>query len=85
MLSIEAATPESGLAIARALSSFYAQLDIDEEGRCFVTVELGNDLRSLEVFAALGTFLKTRIPETAKSMTVSVDGRAHRLPHRADF
>jgi hypothetical protein len=72
------------LALSQALSSFYSELEIDDEGRCFVSVELGNDRRALEVFAALDEFLKTRIPETAKSMTVSADGRDHRLPRRSD-
>jgi hypothetical protein len=83
MLLIEAASPESGLALCRALSSFHAQLDTDEEGRCFVRVELGNDRRSLEVFAALDVFVKTRVTETAKSMTVSVD--EHLLPRKTDI
>ena len=78
MLSIEAATQESGLALFRALSAFCLELD-DGQGRCFVSVELGTDRRALEVFDSLEAFMKTRAVGEAVSMTVSVEGHDYRL------
>jgi hypothetical protein len=48
-------------------------------GRCFVSVEHGNDRRSLDVFATIDEFLRARTPDTAVSMTVSVDGHDYGL------
>jgi hypothetical protein len=47
MLTIRAATQESGLALSRALATFYPELELDDgEGRCLVSVELDEFLRS---------------------------------------
>lgn len=78
-LSIEAATPDSGWAMSRALVDFYPEVEIDEQGRCFLTVELGNDQRAVEVFAQLDEFLKARMFEPAVSMTVTAQGYDYRL------
>lgn len=79
-LTIEAASPESGWALTRALADFYPELELDDgEGRCLVTVDLGNDRRSLEVFDSLDMFLKARSQELAVSMIVSVGGQDYRL------
>jgi hypothetical protein len=48
-------------------------------GRCFVSVELGNERRALDVFATIDEFLRARTPDTAVSMTVSVDGHDYGL------
>lgn len=73
-LVIEAATQASGLAISRALDAFHPELEIDDgAGRCLVTVRIGDARRASDVFATLAEFLKTRLPDTAKSMTLTVD------------
>ena len=79
-LTIEAATQESGAAMTRALAAFCPELELDDgDGHCLVTIALGNDQRTLEVFDALDVFLKARAAESAMSMTVCVDGRDYRL------
>jgi len=80
-LVIEAATQTSGLAISRALDVFYPELEIDDgAGRCLVTVRIGDAKRADDVFATLAEFLKTRLPDTAKSMTLTLDGADHQMP-----
>jgi hypothetical protein len=71
-LSIEAATPESGLSLFNALSSFRPWLEFDgDEDRCVVSVQLGSDGRTVEVLATLGEFLQARPVGTPVTLTVT--------------
>ena len=80
-LVIEAATQTSGLAISRALDAFHPELEIDDgAGRCLVTVQIRDASRASDVFATLAEFLKTRLPDTAKSMTLTVEGGDSQIP-----
>ena len=48
-ITLEAATPKSGRALYRALSSFFPEFDTDDEGKCFVSVSVGSQKETLEV------------------------------------
>ena len=75
MLTIEAATPASGRALCEALSTFQPELETDEEGRCFVSVLLGDDGHAREVFDAILQFTVDR-GETPASSVISVVGES---------
>ena len=49
MITLEAATPQSGRALYSALSPFDPELDTDDEGKCFVSVSVGSVREMLEV------------------------------------
>ena len=49
MITLEAATPQSGRALYSALSPFDPELDTDYEGKCFVSVSVGSVREMLEV------------------------------------
>ena len=48
-ITLEAATPKSGRALYRALSSFFPEFDTDDEGKCFVSVSVSSQKETLEV------------------------------------
>jgi hypothetical protein len=74
MLTIRAATRESGLALYNTLQEFHPELDIDEAGECFVTVDLGSDRRVLDVFDTIQEHLADRAAGVGvDSMTVALD------------
>jgi hypothetical protein len=74
MLTIKAATRDSGLALYNALQEFYPELDIDEAGECFVTVGLGSDRRVLDVFETIQGHLADRAAGAGvHSMSVALD------------
>ena len=79
LLTIKAASLDSGLSLHSALRQFHPELDADETGDCIVRVELGNDKRTLEVFAAIDDFVAGRASRSAaRSMSVASDERAGR-------
>jgi hypothetical protein len=49
MITLEAATPESGRALYSALSPFHPEFDTDAEGKCFVSVSITSQKETLEV------------------------------------
>ena len=49
MITLEAATPESGRALYSALSPFDPELGTDDEGKCFVSVSVSTQTETLEV------------------------------------
>jgi hypothetical protein len=53
MITLEAATPESGRALYGALSSFHPNFDVDAEGTCFVSVSFGSEKEMLEVVGTI--------------------------------
>ena len=48
-ITLEAATPKSGRALYRALSSFFPEFDTDDGGKCFVSVPVTSQKETLEV------------------------------------
>jgi hypothetical protein len=49
MITLEAATPESGRALYSVLPPFDPELDTDDEGKCFVPVPVSSQRQTLEV------------------------------------
>jgi hypothetical protein len=49
MITLEAATPESGRALYSALSPFDPEFDTDDEGKCSVLVSVSSQAETLEV------------------------------------
>jgi hypothetical protein len=49
MITLEAATPESGRALYSALSPFHPEFDTDDEGKCFVSVSMSSQKETPEV------------------------------------
>jgi hypothetical protein len=49
MITLEAATPKSGRALYRALSSFFPEFETDGEGKCFVSVSVSGQKDTLDV------------------------------------
>jgi hypothetical protein len=73
LLTIKAASRQSGVELVAALATFGATL-IGDDGGCFVTVELGNDQRKLEVFATISDVVARRATRSVVvSMSVAGD------------
>ena len=49
VITLEAATPQSGRALCSVLSPFDPELDTDDEGKCFVSVPVSSQRQTLEV------------------------------------
>jgi hypothetical protein len=49
MITLVAATPESGRALYSALSSFFPEFVTDDEGKCFVSVSVSTQKETREV------------------------------------
>ena len=49
MITLEAATPESGRALCGALSPFDPEFVSGDEGKCFVSVSVSSQMETLEV------------------------------------
>jgi hypothetical protein len=80
MLTIQAATPLSAQGLCSALSPFNAELTTDDEGRSFVSVELGSDRQVVEVLNALQRHLDTRAEGTVvDSVVVALDERKYTM------
>jgi hypothetical protein len=69
-LSIEAATPKSGLELFTALSAFQPRLEFGDKSACVISVELGSETRTVQVLAALDEFLHAHAVATAPKMAV---------------
>jgi len=76
-ITIEAATPESAVALCEALAGFHAELRQDDDGRRFVDVELrGGDREIVEVLNAVEDYVTHRDDGPA---LVAIDGRGYML------
>ena len=80
-LTIEAATHLSGQELFSELSEFNPALIIDDEDRCFVSVDLGSDRRVVEVLNAVQRFVDARAEGATmnSSLMVSVNEKRYRL------
>jgi hypothetical protein len=79
MLTIKAATPESGRSLYDALQQFHPELGQTESGDYYVSVGLGGDRRVLDVLDAISAYLADRAEGTVGSMNISLDGRAYTI------
>ena len=74
-LSIEAATPESGLALFDALRSFQPQLEYAHgRDQCVVSVELNGEDRTVEVLATLDEFVRGRHAPVTLTVSEKAEG-----------
>ena len=74
VMTIEAATPLSAQGLYSALAAFHPELVTDDEGRCYVSVQLGNDRRAAEVLDTLHEHLRSRAEDASvSSVTVALD------------
>jgi hypothetical protein len=74
VLTIKAASRQSGIELLGALATLGATLVGDDDGGCFVSVELGNDQRTLEVFATISDVVAQRATRSVvASMSVAED------------
>jgi hypothetical protein len=57
---------------------FYPQVVTDDEGKCFVSVELGSDRDVVEVLAAIQRFVDARAADAVeKSVVVAINERQY--------
>ena len=76
-ITIEAATPESALALDEALAVFRAELRAGDDGRHLVDVELrAGDREIVEVLNAVEDYVTRRDDGPAR---VAIDGRGYTL------
>lgn len=76
-LTIEAATPESALALHRAPAGFRAELRESADGQCFVDIELrGGDREIVAVLNAVEDYVTHRNDGPALA---ALDGRVYTL------
>lgn len=75
-LTIEAATPESALALYQALAEFPAELRVSDDGRRFIDVELGGNLQIVAVLNAVEEYVTHRNDGPAR---VALDDRSYML------
>ena len=74
-ITIEAATPESALALHRALAGFRAELRESDDGRRYIDIELsGGDREIVEVLNAVEDYVTHRNDGPA---LVALDGRVY--------
>jgi hypothetical protein len=78
MVTLEAATPESGRALYSALSSFHPEFDTDDEGKCFVSVSVSGQKETLGVLDTIQQHLVGRADPIRSWVTSTT--RANRLP-----
>ncbi len=82
-LSIEAASDESARGLCMALARFRPRWTIEEDGRHFVSVELGSDGHVLEVFDAIQKHVADRVQgEPVSSLAVALDGHSYSVHDR---
>jgi hypothetical protein len=74
-ITIEAATPESAVALSKALAEFRAELR-ESDGRRFIDVELGGDREIVEVLKAVEDYVTHRNDGPAR---IELDGRDYTL------
>ena len=76
-LTIEAATPDSALALHQALLGFRAELRVTDDGRSYVEVALGqSDREIVDVLNAIEDHVTERAAGPAR---VGLNGRAYAL------
>lgn len=76
-ITIEAATPESALALCEALADFRAELRESDDGRRFIDIDLsGGDREIVEVLNAVEAYVTRRNDGFAR---VALDGRKYTL------
>jgi hypothetical protein len=82
-LTIEAASDESARSLSKALAEFRPRWTKDDEGRNFVSVQLGKDEHALAVFDVLQKHLVERAHgDPVPSLTVAVDGHRYSVHDR---
>ena len=82
-LTIQAASRWSAQGLYSALSEFRPDFTTDDEGTCFVSVDLGDDGHVAEVLSTLQRFLDSRGDSVvAHSVLVSLDERRYRMRGR---
>lgn len=72
-ITLEAISPESGSALFRALSAFLPEWDMNDEGRCLVSVRFVSEAQVVEVLDTIQQHLAEREERPVKSMTVALD------------
>jgi hypothetical protein len=76
VLTIKARSVESAGALYSALAQFRPELEDDEQGGLYVSVELGSDRRIVEVLDAIQLFRANRAAAAATSaLTLELDSR----------
>jgi hypothetical protein len=80
-LTIEAATPESGLKLYNALSRFHPELELDDEDRQLIIVWFDTDREIADLLDTLHRFLDQRMngDESVSSVCVATAGRSYNL------
>jgi hypothetical protein len=81
-LSIEAASSDSAWGLFGALVRFSPRWSKDDDGRYFVSVQLGSDKHVLAVLDALRTHVANCRQDVVSSMTVAVDGGSYTVHDR---
>ena len=82
-LTIRTATHLSAQALCSTLAEFRPELTTDDDGRCFVSVEIGTDRHAVEVFATIHEFVDSHPAGMVEnSMVFSVDDREYSLRRR---
>ena len=74
MLTIRTENSESAQGLYNALWAFHPEIDTDEEGESFVSVELGSARQVGEVFGALDLHRDSQAVDPAISSVVTVPG-----------
>jgi beta-xylosidase len=77
-ITLEAATPESGRALYRAVSSFHPEFDTDDEGKCFVSVSVSSQKETLGVLDTIQQHLVGRADPITSWVTTTT--RANPFP-----
>jgi hypothetical protein len=78
-LTIQAASPLSAQGLYSALSEFSPDFTTDDEGTCFVSVDLGSDRHVVFVLDSLQRFVDSRAAGAAvNTVVVQLDDRRYR-------
>lgn len=82
-LTIEAASDESARHLCRALAEYRPRWTTDDDGRHFVSVQLGSDGHVLEIFDAIQAHVTERMRgEPVSSVTVALDDSQYSVHDR---
>jgi hypothetical protein len=80
-LTLQAKSPESALALAKALSQFEPTSTTDEEGRSLISIEIGNDRHAVEVLDVIRSHFAGRGGEDSATV-MSVSGNIREFSTR---
>ena len=81
--SVEAASLESATRLFGALAQFQPELTTDEQGRFFVSVELGGDTRVVGILDTVQNYLAERKEDDPLScVAVALDGHRYSVHDR---